>query len=157
MPFSAAPDEVEALLGALQRNRRTFAWKTGGLEAGAMRRTLGPSTVTLGGLVKHLALIEDHYSTHQLLGRDYPAVWAPMEESDDWDWTSAGDDSPEELRALWIQPSNARRPPSGRHSPVLALPPARDLRGFRDAQPAPCGRGPDRGVRAALRPCRPDP
>ncbi len=103
MPFSAAPDEVEALLGALQRNRRTFAWKTGGLDAEAMRRTLGPSTVTLGGLVKHLALIEDHYSTHQLLGRDYPAVWAPMEESDDWDWTSAGDDSPEELRALWIQ------------------------------------------------------
>ncbi len=103
MPFSAAPDEVEALLGALQRNRRTFAWKTGGLDAEAMRRTLGPSTVTLGGLVKHLALIEDHYFTHQLLGRDYPAVWAPMEESDDWDWTSAGDDSPEELRALWIQ------------------------------------------------------
>lgn len=102
-PFPAAPDEVEALVGALHRNRRTFAWKTGGLDADAMRRTLGPSTVTLGGLVKHLALVEDHYFTHQLLGRDYPAVWAPMAQNDDWDWASAADDSPEELRTLWLE------------------------------------------------------
>lgn len=101
-PFVAAPDEVEALLGTLHRNRRTFAWKTGGLSAEAMRRTLGPSTLTLGGLVKHLALVEDHYFTHQLLGRDYPAVWAPMADDDDWEWTSAGDDSPEALRTLWL-------------------------------------------------------
>ncbi len=52
-----------------------------------MRRTLGPSTVTLGGLVKHLALVEDHYFTHQLHGRDYPAVWAPTAADDEWDWT----------------------------------------------------------------------
>jgi len=102
-PFSAAPDEVEALLGALNRNRRTFAWKTGGLDTDAMRRTLGPSTMTLGGLVKHLALVEDHYFTHQLLGRDYPAEWAPMADDDDWDWTSAADDRPEDLRRLWLE------------------------------------------------------
>ena len=102
-PFPAAPDEVAALLGALSRNRRTFAWKTGGLDAAAMRRTLGPSSVTLGGLVKHLALVEDHYFTHQLLGRDYPAVWAPMAAGDDdWEWTSAAADPPEQLRALWL-------------------------------------------------------
>jgi len=102
-PFSAAPDEVEALLGALHRNRRTFGWKTGGLDSDAMRRTLGPSTMTLGGLVKHLALVEDHYLTHQLLGLDYPAVWAPMADNDDWEWTSAADDTPEELRRLWLE------------------------------------------------------
>ena len=102
-PFQAAPDEVEALLGALHRNRRTFAWKTGGLDGDGMRRTLGPSTVTLGGLVKHLALVEDHYFTHQLLGRDYPAVWAPMAENHQWEWTSAADDAPEDLRTLWLQ------------------------------------------------------
>ena len=100
-PFSAAPDEVEALLGALDRIRRTFAWKTGGLDADAMRCTLGPSTVTLGGLVKHLALVEDHYFTHQLLGRDYPQVWAPMASYENWEWTSAAKDSSQELRALW--------------------------------------------------------
>ena len=102
-PFAAAPDEVEALLGALHRNRRTFAWKTGGLDADALRRTLGSSTVTLGGLMKHLALVEDHYFTHQLMGRDYPAVWAPMGEDPDWDWHSADSDGPEQLRALWLE------------------------------------------------------
>jgi hypothetical protein len=102
-PFSAAPGEVEALLGALHRNRRTFAWKTRGLDVDAMRRTLAPSTVTLGGLVKHLALLEDHYFTHQLLGRDYPAVWAPMAKDDEWDWTSAAEDSPDELQELWLE------------------------------------------------------
>jgi len=101
--LSAAPGEVEALLGALNRNRRTFAWKTAALDAEAMRRTLGSSTMTLGGLVEHLALVEDHYLTHQLTGRDYPAVWAPMAEDNDWEWTSAAEDSPEELRALWLE------------------------------------------------------
>ena len=109
-PFSAAPAEVEALLGALQRNRRTFAWKISGLDAAAMRRTLGPSVMTLGGLVKHLALVEDHYFTHRLHGRDYPSVWAPMAQNDDWEWTSAADDSPQELLSLWraaVQRSDA--------------------------------------------------
>ncbi len=101
-PVSATPDEVEALLGVLHRNRRAFAWKTGGLEGADMRRTLGPLSVTLGGLVKHLSLVEDHYFTHQLLGLDYPAVWEPMAANADWDWTSAAEDSPEELRKLWL-------------------------------------------------------
>ncbi len=101
-PFPAAPNEIEALLGALHRNRRTFAWKTSGLDADAMRRTLGASTLTLGNLVKHLALVEDHYFTHQLLGREYPDVWAPMADDDDWPWTSAANDTPEELRDLWL-------------------------------------------------------
>ena len=57
--FPEAPDEVQALLGALHRNRRTFAWKCFGLSAEEMRRTLGPSTMTLAGLVKHVALVED--------------------------------------------------------------------------------------------------
>ena len=101
-PVPAAPDEVEALLGALHRNRRTFAWKTGGLDDEGLRRTLGTSSLTLGGLMKHLALVEDHYFTHQLMGRDYPAVWAPMGDDPDWEWHSAADDSADELRSLWL-------------------------------------------------------
>lgn len=100
----AAPTEVEALLTVLHRNRRTFGWKVSGLDADGMRRTLAPSTMTLAGLVKHLALVEDHYFTHQLLGEDYPAVWAPLGTSDDpdWEWTSAAQDSPEQLLDLWL-------------------------------------------------------
>lgn len=102
-PLPPAPDEVDALLGVLNRNRRVFAWKAGGLDAEAMRTTLSPSTMTLGGLMKHLALVEDHYFTHQLHGRDYPAVWSPMAEDPDWEWASARDDTPEELRRLWLE------------------------------------------------------
>ena len=43
-----------------------------------MSRTLSPSSLTLAGLVKHMALVEDHYFTHQLM------------------------DSPEELQELWL-------------------------------------------------------
>lgn len=101
-PFPAAPNEIEALLGGLHRNRRTFGWKTDGLDSQAMRQTLGISAITLGGLLKHLALVEDHYFTHQLLGQDYPAVWAPMADDPDWEWHSAPADSADDLRALWL-------------------------------------------------------
>ncbi len=59
--------------------------------------------MTLGGLVKHLSLVEDHYFTHQLLGGDYPDVWAPIAHTDGWDWTSAAADSTEALRTLWLE------------------------------------------------------
>lgn len=102
-PIPAAPKEAEALLTVLHRNRRTFAWKCFGLDQAAMSRRLEPSTLTLAGLVKHLALVEDHYFTHQLMGRDYPAIWAPLAEDEDWDFASAGEDTPEQLRTLWLE------------------------------------------------------
>jgi uncharacterized damage-inducible protein DinB len=97
-----AGSEVATLLGALDRNRRTFAWKCFGLSAEEMRRTLDPSTVTLAGLVKHVALVEDHYFSLGL-GEHMPAPWADVDfDADpDWEWRSAAEDSPEELRALW--------------------------------------------------------
>ncbi len=97
-----AGDETATLLGALDRNRRTFAWKCSGLSHEQMQRTLGPSTLTLAGLVKHMALVEDHYFSLQLEGR-MPEPWASV----DWEaepehpWTSASADSPARLRELW--------------------------------------------------------
>jgi uncharacterized damage-inducible protein DinB len=97
-----AGSEIETLLGALDRNRRTFAWKCFGLSADEMRRTLGPSTMTLAGLVKHVALVEDYYFALGL-GESMPQPWSDVDfEADpDWDWHSAAEDSPEELQALW--------------------------------------------------------
>ena len=97
-----AGSEVDTLLGALDRNRRTFAWKCFGLSAEEMRRTLGPSTMTLAGLAKHVALVEDYYFSLGL-SEHLPAPWADVDfDADpDWDWRSASDDSPEELQALW--------------------------------------------------------
>jgi len=100
----AAGDETQTLIGALERNRRTFAWKCGGLGAEDLRRTLGPGSMTLGGLLKHLALVEDEYFTRQLLGA--PALSPPFDAVDfdadpDWEWRTAAEDGPEELMGLW--------------------------------------------------------
>ena len=54
-----AGDELDTLLGALERERRYVAWECGDLTSAGLRATLGPSTMTLGGLLKHLALVED--------------------------------------------------------------------------------------------------
>ena len=99
----AAGGEVETLLGVLERNRRTFAWKCGGLDAAGMNTRLSPSTMTLGGLVKHLALVEDDMFSHRLYGRDPGEPWNRIDwDSDpDWEWRTAADDSPEELMQLW--------------------------------------------------------
>jgi hypothetical protein len=97
-----AGDELQTLLGALDRNRATFAWKCFGLSQEEMQRTLRPSTLTLAGLVKHLALVEDHHFTLQFEAR-MPEPWSSV----DWDaepeypWTSAASDSPDELQKLW--------------------------------------------------------
>src|SRR4051795_10234480 len=94
--------ELETLLGALDRNRRTFAWKVFGLPDDAMRRTLGPSTVTLGGLAKHVGLVEDYYFSLGL-GEVMPQPWRDVDfDADpDWEWHTAAGDSAEELQELW--------------------------------------------------------
>jgi hypothetical protein len=63
-----AGDETATLLGSLERQRATLAWKCGGLDAAGMRARLGPGAITLGGLLKHLALVEDDYFSGRLLG-----------------------------------------------------------------------------------------
>jgi len=98
-----AGDETATLLGSLERQRATLAWKCGGLDAAGMRASVGTSTVTLGGLLKHLALVEDDYFTGKLLGRDLGSPWDAVDwgADPDWEWRSAADDTPEQLLTLW--------------------------------------------------------
>ena len=98
-----AGDETATLLGSLERQRAIIAWKCGGLDAAGLDATLPPSSMTLGGLLKHLALVEDEYFTVRLLGRDRPPPWDAVDwDADpDWEWHSAAADSAEQLRALW--------------------------------------------------------
>jgi hypothetical protein len=59
--------------------------------------------MTLGGLLKHLALVEDHYFSHRLPGAEIPAPWNTVDWDADpsWEWRTAADDSPADLMALW--------------------------------------------------------
>jgi uncharacterized damage-inducible protein DinB len=98
-----AGDETATLLGFLEFQRATLAWKCGGLDAVGLRATVGASSMTLGGLLKHLAYVEDDWFSRALHGRDPAPPWDTVDwKADrDWDWHSAAEDSPEQLMALW--------------------------------------------------------
>jgi hypothetical protein len=98
-----AGDETESLVGSLERQRRTFAWKCTGLDAAGMQARVGASSMTLGGLIKHLTIVEAVYFIYRLHARDPgPPVNSVDWESDpDWDWRTAADDAPEQLLADW--------------------------------------------------------
>jgi hypothetical protein len=98
-----AGTEVEHLLGALDRLRTTFRWKAADLGAAGLRTRVGASTLTLGSLLKHLAAQEDYASTVKLSGEPLGEPWTGFgwDGSTDWEFTSAADDTPEQLYALW--------------------------------------------------------
>ncbi|HEX2773968.1 MAG TPA: DinB family protein, partial [Micromonosporaceae bacterium] len=98
-----AGTEVDTLIGSLERQRRTFAWKCGGLDSAGLRATTAATTMTLGGLLKHLALVEADYFTWKLLGEDPgpPLNAVDWEAEPDWEWRTAAEDTPEQLYALW--------------------------------------------------------
>jgi uncharacterized damage-inducible protein DinB len=98
-------DEVDTALITLERNRRTFAWKCADIDAEALALQLGPSSVTLGGLLKHLAWVEEIYFQDRLAGRPVMEPFDrldPDTDWDDWPWRTATDDTPPSLRALWV-------------------------------------------------------
>jgi uncharacterized damage-inducible protein DinB len=98
-----AGDETATLLGFLDHQRATLAWKCAGLDAAGMRATVGVSPMTMGGLLKHLAYVEDNWLSRWLHGRDRQPPWDTVDwtADPDWDWHSAAEDSPEQLQALW--------------------------------------------------------
>ncbi|HUG16742.1 MAG TPA: DUF664 domain-containing protein [Thermomicrobiales bacterium] len=99
----AIDEEAATLLWFLERQRATFAWKTAGLDAAGLRATLPPSTMTLGGMLKHLARFEDDMSTEWLQGLQQLAPWNAVDWDADreWDWRTAAADSPDELYDRW--------------------------------------------------------
>ena len=98
-----AADELGTLLGFLDYQRATLAWKCSGVDAAGLRATVAASTMTLGGLLKHMALVEDSWFSRSLHGRDREPPWADVDwDADpDWEWHSAANDTPEQLLALW--------------------------------------------------------
>jgi len=95
-------DETATLLGFLDYHRNTLRMKVEGLDPAQLQATLPPSTMTLGGMVKHLAFVE-HWWTHCVFeGQEYAEPWASVDwDADwDWDWHSAAGASLDELLPL---------------------------------------------------------
>ena len=100
-PFAGT--EVEHLVGALDRLRTTFRWKADDLDAAGLRTRIGASSLTLGGLLKHLAVQEDYAFTVKLTGEPMGAPW------DLTDWTRSRSACPVCLPYSSIMSQRSRR------------------------------------------------
>jgi hypothetical protein len=108
-----AGTETEQVVGALDRLRATFRWKADGLDSAGLDTSIGASSLTLGGLLKHLAAAEDYHFATKLSGDPVGEPWEGWgwDGSNDWEFTSAADDTPTQLYAVWdgaVERSRAR-------------------------------------------------
>ena len=77
-----AGDERATLRGFLDYHRATLAWKCDGLTDEELRRApMPPSTLTLLGLVRHMAEVERHWFRRVVGGETVRHVW-----SEEWDF-----------------------------------------------------------------------
>ena len=109
VPYAA--DEATTLYAYLDRHRETLLMKAAGLDAEQLATPHPPSDLTLGGLLKHMAYVEDWWFGVTFAGR--PAM-PPFDTVDwksdpDWELHSAKDDPPEALRALFDRAVAASR------------------------------------------------
>ncbi|GAA4883317.1 DinB family protein [Serinicoccus chungangensis] len=102
-----AAGEAATLAGFLDYQRATLEWKTRDLAADGLRLRLPghPSGMTLGGLLKHLAWVEDHWFTQVVSRAAMPDPWDTVDWSadEDWEWSSAAEDDPDALRQVWAR------------------------------------------------------
>ena len=95
--------EVALLRSFLDYHRDTLRLKCRGLTQQQLAQPLSPSDMTLGGMMKHLAIVESSWFESVFAGGEYmpPFDSVDWDADRDWEWHTARDDSPEELLALF--------------------------------------------------------
>lgn len=81
-----APDELTALTEMLDYYRAVMLRKTEGLSDDQLAIRLEPSDLTIGGLLLHLALVEDSWFQMAFLGVDMGEPWMEFDWESDPDW-----------------------------------------------------------------------
>ncbi len=133
-------DEIATLFGFLDHLRATIRWKTNGLSTEQLHSTPLSTTMTLGGMLKHLAYVEDHWFCHVLTGRERCSPWDSVEwqKDPDWDWNTATEDDAADLRALWSTAVDTSRRQwdlfAAEHTSPLDAPVERPVRGDMNAR-----------------------
>jgi uncharacterized damage-inducible protein DinB len=97
--------ELQALTGFLDWQRETILLKTEGLSREQLAQPLPPSSLTLAGLLNHLALVEDTWFRVRFAGLPDDALWAghDWDADPDWEFRTATELEPEELRDRYRQ------------------------------------------------------
>ncbi|RLP72749.1 DinB family protein [Mycetocola tolaasinivorans] len=97
-------DEREILVSLLDFHRATILDKTAGLSAAQLGTASTVSTLTLGGLLRHLTFVEDIWFIRRFRGLRVPEPWAsaPWSDDPDWELTSAAGFTAERLRGDYL-------------------------------------------------------
>jgi uncharacterized damage-inducible protein DinB len=95
-----AGSEAELLSQYLDYQRATVLEKTEGLAPGQLAYQHAPSTLTLAGLLYHLALVEESWMEVRFLGLPEREPWVGVawDADRDWEFHTAVTLRPEELR-----------------------------------------------------------
>lgn len=96
-------DERTTLEGFLDFYRTVLSRKAHGLDDVRLHISVPPSPLTLGGLLSHMAYVEDYWFRVALHGEDPVEPWAsaPWADDRDWEFTNASAWSADELRSMW--------------------------------------------------------
>ena len=98
-------DERTTLEQFLDQQREIVLEKVDGLTDEQVHARILPATdLTMATIVKHLAQVEDRWVQGRLVGGGMPEPWAsaPFDTDPEWDFHSAGENSLDELRALYL-------------------------------------------------------
>ncbi|MBU2666281.1 DinB family protein [Actinoplanes bogorensis] len=96
------PSERALLEQFLEEHRASTLSALDGLSDETAAARLLPATgMTIGGIVKHLAHMEDLWFTHKLLGAAWPPPWESTGGDETWAWESARHDPVQSLRELY--------------------------------------------------------
>jgi dienelactone hydrolase/uncharacterized damage-inducible protein DinB len=92
--------DLELLEQFLDLQRQTMLAKAAGLDQDEMARRLPSSTLSLGGLLYHLALVEESWMEVRFLGREMPEPWSGVDFDTDpeWEFRTGGELDPEAVR-----------------------------------------------------------
>jgi uncharacterized damage-inducible protein DinB len=97
--------ELELLNQYLDYQRATVLLKTDGLDQERMSTPHPPSELTLGGLLYHLALVEESWMEVRFAGQPEREPWIGIDWDADptWEFRTARDIEPEQLRDRYLE------------------------------------------------------
>lgn len=95
--------ELDTLIGSLERQRATFRWKASGVDSAGRSLTIGAASLTIGGLIKHLAYSEASTFLGKFLDQPLGEPWQSVDWKADgnWEFTTGATDDEADLWALW--------------------------------------------------------
>ena len=101
--FPLRGDEQTMLRAFLDYQRDLLRQKCSGLDRAQLDRTLPPSEMTLGGILRHLSSVESGWFEEGFAGSPVlpPFDTVDWDADPDWEWHTAAEQTPEDLFALF--------------------------------------------------------